>query len=173
MNNQQNHKLSVLVQRHLALESALAASLDQLNQTTADILSKAGLRGPTQKDMDQLAPMATALQQSASKVREARQLLLTRINLDSDRDFASLKEFIRTLPSEQRARMDEQRKAILEKSIHAQANLVHNQAALFYTYDFHRKYLSGILQSDPDEHNYRPDGQQQDVQPGNFFGKTC
>ncbi len=173
MNHHPNTKLLVLVERHLALESRLAASLDELNQTTADVLSKAGLKGPTQEDMQALEPMTETLQRSADEVRNARQVLLSRINVESGSAFTTIKEYVVSLPPSDRVRIDDIRRGILNRSSEAQANLIHNQAALFYTYDFHRKYLSGVLQSDPDEQNYRPDGQQQDIHPGNIFGKTC
>lgn len=173
MNQHRNNKLLVLVERHLALESQMAAALDELNQTMADVLSNAGLKGPTQEDLKKLSPMTDAVQQSAIEVRKAREGLLGRINADANSDYSTIKQYILSLPPKDRMRFNVARKEILERSSRAQANLIHNQAALFYTYDFHRKYLSGVLQNDPDEQNYRHDGQPQEVHPGNIIGKTC
>ena len=103
----------------------------------------------------------------------ARKALLNRVNAESDSEYTTIKEIIVCLEPVERRRLNSQRRGILEKSATAQANLVHNQAVLFYTYDFHRKYLAGVLQTDVDSHSYDSGGQSQDVPPGNIYGKTC
>ena len=173
MNADQNNKLIVLVERHLALEGQLANALEQLNQAVAGVLVDAGLRGPTQQDVQSLEPVNADLKQSASEVAAARKVLLTRINLESESDFGNIKEFISSLPLSDRRRVDKDRRSVLERSTKAKAGLIHNQASLYYTFDFHRRYLAGVLQGDSDAQNYRADGQPNDLKSGNIIRKTC
>ncbi|NND96456.1 MAG: hypothetical protein HKN47_03900 [Pirellulaceae bacterium] len=163
----------VLIERHLALESELAEQLNDMNQAAATVLSSAGLKGPTEADLETLKPITERVQASTAKVTRSRTLLLSRVNIESDSELKTIRQMIGSLPPHDRARLNVVRREILAKSSQAQANLVHNQAVLFYTFDFHRKYLAGVLQSDVDQQNYAADGQTQDVHPGNIFGKTC
>jgi hypothetical protein len=173
MNDLQNKKLLVLVERHLALESELAAALSALNQKLAAVMSNAGLRGPTPQDLQQLAPMSEDLRGSAAEIGRARQLLLDRINSESEAKFTCIREFVNSLPRTDYVRVDAARREILDRSAEAQANLVHNQASLYYTFDFHRRYLSGVLHGDLEGHHYGANGQPNEVTPGNIIGKTC
>lgn len=102
-----------------------------------------------------------------------RQLLLDRINAECESNFTSIKDFVHSLPRSDYVRVDGIRRDILDRSAEAQANLVHNQASLYYTFDFHRRYLAGVLQGDLDGHHYGADGQPNEVNPGNIIGKTC
>lgn len=173
MNESQYNKLIVLVERHLVLESQLAEALDGMNQAMTDVLSVAGLRGPTQQDVQSIAPITDNVRQSAAEMAGARKILLDRINAESQSDFASIKAFVVSLPPAMRARLDGTRDKILDHSTKAQASLVQNQASLYYTFDFHRKYLSGVLQGDLEGQSYGADGQTHDVKSGNIIGKTC
>ncbi len=173
MNDLQNNKLLVLVERHLVLESQLAAALAELNQALTVVMSNAGLRGPTPQDLQQLLPMSEDLRGSAAEIGRARQLLLDRINAECESNFTSIKDFVHSLPRSDYVRVDGIRRDILDRSAEAQANLVHNQASLYYTFDFHRRYLAGVLQGDLDGHHYGADGQPNEVNPGNIIGKTC
>ena len=169
----QASKLLALVRRHLGLESRLAASLDELNQATATVLSTTGLQAPTLEVLETLRPMSESLQHTAKETGHARAVLLRRINLESDTNYASIKQYILSLPAKERNSLNDIREGILNRMTCAQANLIRNQAMLFYMFDFHRKYLSGVLDCDLDRTNYGSDGHQQDIHPGNIFGKTC
>ncbi len=171
--NHQSSKLLALVRRHLGLESRLAASLDELNQATAKVLSTASLKAPTLEVLESLRPMSESLKHTARETGHAREVLLSRINLESATDYSSIKQYILSLPPGERNSLNDIRVSILDRMTRAQANLIHNQAMLFYMFDFHRKYLSGILDCDLHRKNYGSDGHQQDVHPGNIFGKTC
>lgn len=173
MNVDSTNNLSTLIQQQLALEAQLAASLDELNRATSGILLDAGLKGPTRKDLHSLTPIAQSVQQNVTNVQQARQVLLQRVQVTSGKQVSTLKQVIDALPPEDKYFFEQSRQEILDRASKAQTALIQNQAALFYTYDFHRKYLAGVLQIDPRENNYRSDGQQHEVTPGNLFGKTC
>ena len=173
IDKQQTDNLPALLEQHLAIEAQLAASLDELNHATANILHEAGLRGPSAHDLQRLVPITKTLQQSVMNVRKGREVLLLRVNASEQSCRSTIKQIIELLPESHREKLDGKRREILQRCNNAQTALIQNQASLFYTYDFHRKYLAGVLGCDPNEQNYRSDGGQQDVQPGNLYGKTC
>ena len=167
------NKLVVLVQRHMILESRLASALESLNEATAKILASSGLRGPTADDVSQLEPKTIEVQESAGRVASARAELIGRASKQTGRKYESIKELLVDLPAQFASQLDGLRNDILWRCEAAQANLINNQAMLHYTFDFHRKYLAGILGTDAENQNYRADGQATDAPKGNFFGRTC
>ncbi|QDT10250.1 hypothetical protein [Planctomycetes bacterium K23_9] len=173
LNEQPDQKLAVLLQRHLALESRLASSLEDLNQATATALMAQGLRGPSAEDVKSLEPMTAQMQQSASEVATARRSLLVRVGSHTGKAYATIKEIFDDLPKDTTSDLDALRADILSRCETAQSNLVNNQAMLHYTFDFHKKYLAGVFQTDCDGQNYRANGQSIDTPRGNLFGRTC
>ena len=164
-------QLVVLVERHLAHESSLTVSLAAVNEASAKVFEDGGLRGPSTSDLERLQPMMDELQKSASRVAESRQTTLSHINRTLQTNFTQLKQYIRTLPRDERTRLDRARRQTLAQSESAQASLIHNQAVLFYTFDYHRKYLAGVLQCDVQPQNYGADGQSKNVSPGDLHPK--
>ena len=173
MNTLTDIQLLVLVERHLAREAQLAESLDAVNQASAKVFEDGGLRGPSKHDLESLQPMMNELRKLASEVAELRQSTLIHINRTLQTNFTKLKQYIHTLPTEEKTRLNHARRKILSQSQSAQANLIHNQAVLFYTFDHHRKYLAGVLQCDVQPQNYGADGQTKNVSPGDLIRKAC
>jgi len=168
-----SNQLIVLVERHLGLESRLAEAIEQVNHASAEVFTNGGIRGPSQQELDTLKPMMDDLRKMAADVVEARQTILSRINQTLDSQHTTIKQYIRTLSPEDRKRLNTSRRNILKRSNLAQANLIHNQAVLYYTFDYHRKYLAGVLQSDAKPQSYGANGQTSGTSPGNLYGKTC
>ena len=173
MNETEIGRYAILVQRHLEMETRLADALDEMNQASAKIFVDAGVRGPTQQDLVALEPMMTDLQKLAKSVADARRQLLLRINREQKTEFTQIKHFIRGLPEPHRSRLNAARRSLLKRSSAAQSRLIHNQAVLFYTFDFHRKYLAGVLQTDHESSSYGADGQSSTANRGNLLGKSC
>lgn len=168
-----NKTLQQLVERHFALEARLVASIDELNDAAALMIGRSGFQGATEDDLRELKPLSEAVQLTAQKVGQARKNLMSRVNRSCGGSFTSLKEYIRTLEPECRDRLNQIRTKILSETSRTQAVLLKNQAVLYYTYDFHRKYLHGVVQCDGDQPNYRADGQAKTPKRSNVYGRTC
>jgi thioredoxin-like negative regulator of GroEL len=166
-------ELEAMVQRHLVKESRLAAELELLGQQTSELMSAAGLKGPAPEQLQAIEPIVRRISQASSEMSQARTGLLQCINATAQTPYQSLRDFIRTLPASSRNHLERARLSILESSQRAHAKLVENQTCLFYTLEFHRRYLASLLQSEVSAPSYRPDGQAPEVAPGNLFGKTC
>lgn len=166
-------ELVALVERHLDVESELASTLDDLNSAMKATLDKPGMQAPQLDELKSLEPVSQRLQASTKKLATARREILQRIKIETGVQHASLRTVITTLPKAARQRLDARRLEILGKSRRAQSNLVHNQATCYYLFDFHRKYLTEVVQGDMDGQKYRADGQSNDIAPGNIIGKAC
>ena len=173
MNGTDQSELVALVERHLDVEAELATTLDELNAAMKQTLDKPGMQAPQLDDLKSLEPVSQRLQESTSKLATARKEILGRFRKETGVEHASLRTVIVSLPKEDRKRLDERRIEILERSRKAQANLIHNQATCYYLFDFHRKYLTGVVQGDLDGQKYRADGQPNEIAPGNIIGKAC
>ncbi len=166
-------RLAVLVDRHLQQETRMTRELEELNDAIAVALENAGLRGLNAAELEKLQPARQQLETNAAELARARELLLARIESETGERFDSIREFVEQLPAAQRQRMDSVRAAVLKRTESAQLKLLQNQAALFYTYDFHRRYVAGVLDFEQDKHGYRRNGLNTDIGPGNLIRQTC
>ncbi|TWU02379.1 hypothetical protein [Stieleria varia] len=168
-----NRKMIVLIQRHLSREADLATSLNELNTRTRELLGRCGLHGPTESEIHALEPLFNNLRTISAEVGESRKRVLAQIRQETGDDTTSLREFIETLPPDDRDRLDESRQNLIKITSASQSEMIQIQASLFYTYDFHRRYLSGILQSDSNGNQYGPTGTSVEPHPGNLYKRTC
>jgi hypothetical protein len=162
-----------LIEEHFVHEMQLAESIEDLNRSTAEVFEGAGLRGPSTEQLEALHPKTEQVEKSSQELARRRQVLIDTINTRSTSKYESLKDFIRSLAPKEREELDAIRIRVLERTKKAQAHMVHNQAALFYTFDFHRKFLAGVLQNDPEQQGYRANGHSADFGTGNLVRKTC
>ncbi len=169
----ENKKMVVLVERHMALESQLAEALADLNGATQMMLDASGIKGPTESDVQRLEPLREILTSNSKQVAASRARLSSRLENETGVPFHSLSQYIATLPDADRERLEHQRMGILNRCESGQIELMQNQASLFYSYDFHRRYLSGVLQSDSEGNQYGPNGSSSEVHPGNLYKRTC
>ena len=177
--NQQTDKLGVLVKRHLELESGIAEALEELNSEMSTLLNEACIYGPKKSDLDGLAPLVENLQQRYASSKKSRQTLSRRSGINenattSDESQAvTLKSMLEKIPKRESAPLDVTRNRIRRRLVEAQQTLTANQVALFYSMDFHRRYLLGVLQCDSDDSNYQADGQAFKLPPEKLFGRNC
>lgn len=173
MESSSHHRFALLIERHLALEAELANDLDTLNLTMQGMLAKRGMQGPAQQEIAALDPITEKIQCSVEEIRRARAVLLERLNLESEKPLNTLKESIAALPPADRVRLDAIRRSVLGCTSKARAELLKNQAAIFYTFEFHRRFMAEVLQTDSDRNSYRANGQPYEPAPGNILGRTC
>ncbi|MEM8734203.1 MAG: hypothetical protein AAGG44_08270, partial [Planctomycetota bacterium] len=131
-------ELKSLVEEHFVEELQLAAEIEELNQATAGVFEGAGLRGPSVTDLEALHPMTQKVEDGSRALDRKRKILMGKINSTEDGEYESLREFIHSLEPVSRKELEGIRHRVLERTTKAQAHMVHNQAALFYTFDFHR-----------------------------------
>ncbi|MFN3191404.1 MAG: hypothetical protein ACE361_12855 [Aureliella sp.] len=168
-----SNELKSLVEEHFVEELQLAAEIEELNQATASVFEGAGLRGPSITDLEALHPLTQKIEDGSKALDRKRKILMGKINASDNCEYESLRDFIQSLEPGSRQELEGIRHRVLERTTKAQAHMVHNQAALFYTFDFHRKFLAGILNTDPEQQSYRADGHSHDLGPGNLVRKTC
>ena len=169
----EKRKLIVLILRHFDSEDRLIESMDQLATSSAETLARAGTRGPSKDDLQKLEPLMAELAQVSSTVNASRVTLIGRINQVHESDFTRVKHFIRTLDPHERNRLDARRRELVDRAYAAQSRLIQCQATLYYTFDFHRKYLAGVMNEDPQRASYSADGHGSNVNPGNIVRKAC
>ena len=171
--------LGALVKHHLEVESGIAEALEELNGEMSALLGGAGIYGPKKSDLDGLAPLVENLQQRYASSKKSRMALMRRLEVaqveapKNDSQTPTLKAVLKVMPKSDSASLDATRKRIRHRLDQAQKMLTANQMALFYSMDFHRRYLMGVLQCDSDEANYQADGQAFKLPPEKLFGRNC
>ncbi|MEO1526938.1 MAG: hypothetical protein AAFX06_15985 [Planctomycetota bacterium] len=173
MNESACSEMVALIERHLDVESDLATTLDELNAAMKETLDKPGMQAPQLDELKTLEPVSQQLQQSTVKLATARKEILNRVKQATGKEHSSLRTVIDGLPKGEQDRLHARRIEVMDRTRQAQANLLHNQATCFYLFDFHRKYLTGVVQGDLDGQKYRADGQPNEFAPGNIIGKAC
>ncbi len=168
-------RLIVVVERHLQSELGLLEKLDELNQTLKVTLEAAGSRGLAASQTNQLNLMADNLSQRSEELKCKRQKTLSAINSDRgiDQPQLSIREFVQSLDTNNSTRLEKLRMTILDRLIEVHATLVGNQAVMFYSFDFYRKMVAGLLDSDLDDNQYSMNGQASGVKAGNLYRKAC
>lgn len=177
--------LPVLVQRQLDLESSIADALEELNGQMASLLDDAGIYGPTKTDLDSLSPLVQEIQNRYEQSRQSRESLAKKTGRterltsadaaasSADWEDATLRSVISILPPSESDRLDEKRQSIHNRLRDAQQQLTANQVVIFYSTEFHRRYLLGVLQCDVEEANYQADGQAFKLGPEKIIGRNC
>ncbi|QDV44137.1 hypothetical protein Enr13x_39990 [Stieleria neptunia] len=184
--NQQTERLGVLVERQLQLESGVADALDALNDEMAALLDNSGIYGPQQSDLQQLSPLMETLQHRQADSRKSRRILSRYVGAKAtggtdaadtpsevDDRLTSIKTILATLPPAESKRLDASRRQLHDRLVAAQQRLTANQVVIFYSTEFHRRYLLGVLQCDVDEASYQADGQSFKLPTEKIIGRNC
>ena len=168
-------RVVVSVERHLQTEVELLSRLESLNQTLADSLTESGSTGLSYEQSKQLSAESDLLMANSKEIRKRRSKVLEMIRQSSDskQGQLSIRQFIETLSDPTKQRLESIRSALLDRLTDVHASMLGNQAVMFYTYDFNRKLVSGLLGTENDDERYRVDGQSSGIKPGNLIQKAC
>ena len=169
----QNQDLVALIEQHLVKEQELAKLVDDLNESTHKAFSGAGMNAPSEASLERVKPISEEIQNAAIELKASREKLLQSINDASGTSFETLSEAIESIETSDREALDEARKMLFQLCGEARANLIENQATLFYTFDFHRRYIAGVLNCETNTETYGPDGNTVDANRGNLYRKAC
>ena len=85
----------------------------------------------------------------------------------------SIRKFIQSIGEPTRTRLENARVQLLDRLTDVHASMLGNQAVMFYTYDFNRKLVDGILGNDSKDSRYSVDGNSSGIKPGNLIQKAC
>ncbi|MEM6468463.1 MAG: hypothetical protein AAF802_02755 [Planctomycetota bacterium] len=174
---------------HLDVEQAVLEAVCNINDAMADVLSEKGIQGPSEEELRKLEPLLTELRQRSEQSLQSRTELFHRfdrlqentVQLSSQAEertvsaslFARLSQRV---PQETRGRLDQRRRSLSESLADAQATLASNQVLVYYSMDFHRRYLMGVLhnaENASENAAYSADGQAFSPQPETLFGRNC
>ncbi|WP_182870012.1 hypothetical protein [Stieleria mannarensis] len=178
--NQPTERLGVLVARQLQLESGVVDALDALNDEMSALLDNSGIYGPNPADLAELSPLIETLQSRQTDSRKSRTILQRYVNADAseasdatEQNDASIRTILNALPKPESHRLEADRRRIHDRLSAARQKLTANQVVIFYSTEFHRRYLLGVLQCDVDEGNYKADGQPFKLPPEKIIGRNC
>lgn len=180
--DQETESVATLVQQHLDLEAEIVHTLEAINEGMSSILRDAGIYGPSADQLESLAPLLEQLQEQSDESKRSRRVLYGKVRRHEDSEdlesagpesggLESLKlsDLLPDAPEEVRARKD----ALAKRLTDAGQQLTANQVVLFYSMEFHRRYLLGVLECDREESNYQADGQAFKLPPEKIFGRNC
>ena len=175
----QNEALQVLIERQLDLETNVVEALENLNNEMSSLLDGSGIYGPTEKDLAGLSPLVDELRERQTRSHESRESLDRWSESQSSGaehsrgERFSMRSMIGRLPATKSTRLHDRRQQIFTRLQVAQQKLTANQVVIFYSTEFHRRYLLGVLQCDVDEANYKADGQAFKLPPEKIIGRNC
>jgi hypothetical protein len=162
-----------LIDQQIECESRLTESMEALNDRIAALLKGVGIDGPSEEDLQQLEPLYQSLKRDAAASQRTRVNLLRKLRPGTDASDATIRELALALPSELRGRLEQRRNGVFHRLLDARKTLAANQASLFYSFQFHRKYLLAILQCDEQSNQYSAEGPNLDVPPERLLGRNC
>ena len=167
-------KLIVMVERHLQNEFEMLEKLDALNLRLKSTLESSGSLGMSKTQTDELNATAESLARQADELKGRRQTVLSAVNAThgNKQTQITIRQFVQTLDQNTATRLEKLRSAILDRLTRVHSTLVSNQAVMFYSHEFYRKMLFGILNTEVDENQYSRSGQSSNLKPGDLFGKA-
>lgn len=175
--DKQSERLVSLIEHQLDLESKVVDALEALNAEMSSLLEDAGIYGPKQSELEGLSPLLEQLQSRYSESRNSREVLAGQFDVrndeSTDANDTSLKRLLNVLPTSQSRRLDTDRRRIHDRLRTAQQKLTANQAVIFYSTEFHRRYLLGVLQCNVEEANYQADGHAFKLPTEKIIGQNC
>ncbi|MEM0927642.1 MAG: hypothetical protein AAGJ83_16465 [Planctomycetota bacterium] len=181
---------------HLDVEQSVVDAVCKINQAMADVLNRTGIKGPSEEELRALEPHLIVLRERSERSRQSRLRLSRRfpdlhiptesheqeegsssdaVRAKESQDGEIFSALSRQLPEQQRSRLDDRRKSLSEDLATAQATLASNQVLVYYSMDFHRRYLMGVLRNadQAELSSYSADGQSFAPQPETLFGRNC
>lgn len=173
MNSKVHRQVTKLLEQHFGEEARLATRVHELNAVTKQALESSGLRALSQDDLDRLGPLSDSVTSGTEQLKRSREKLLSKVNVLLGSNHRNISSVLDSLSEFDRVRLDEIRRALLEQCTEAQTELVQNQATLVYSYDFNRRYVAGITQTEAETLNYGRDGAVNEVHPGKLYRKSC
>jgi len=174
--HQETENLGSIVEHHLELEAKIVETLEAINEGMSAILQDAGIYGPTTDALDALAPLLERLQNQSAESQQSRRTLYAKVRSLSADDAAcepavaiTLQDILTDAPRD----VWQKKQALTQRLTEASQQLASNQVVLFYSMEFHRRYLLGVLECNRDESNYQADGQTFKLAPEKLFGRNC
>ena len=185
MNPTQSSDISTLLRQQLDQESQVADAMEKLNSRMSALLSSSGIQGPSRNEIESLEPLMQQLNDSFSASRQSLEQLEKlsesdesksdniRASAPSAKSTLSLRALISRLPEIEARGLQESRQRVQRKLVREQQRLAATQVAIFYSMDFHRRYLLGVLQCDKEDANYQANGQAFKLAPEQIIGRNC
>jgi hypothetical protein len=168
------HKVMVLVGRQLDAESQL---LDRLEKICACFTASAlesvsdNMSAPPLKKLDLLLKEFTI---EANKTVTSRNSVLELIGqIYVGVGEVSVRKFINWCPEPYRSQLEQKRTAIYNRINELRIQFAGDSAAVFYSYEFYRRIINGLIGSPVQEQEYCPDGKSVSKNAGQLYEKAC
>ena len=174
--DQETENLGTIVEHHLDLEAKIVETLEAINDGMTAILQDAGLYGPPADALESLAPLLERLQNQSAESQQSRRMLYAKVRslkAGDSGDRPALATALKTILADAPHDLQQKKRAITRRLSDASQQLTANQVVLFYSMEFHRRYLLGVLECDQEESNYQADGQTFKLPPEKLFGRNC
>ncbi len=168
------NKQVVRVLRQLDAEAAMLENLALLCDQFNDIVARtrANFREPVdmQPAQDRLAEFA----QMSAPVINNRTRLLQEINSDRGPDNQiSIRKFIQRSPEKIRSEMEKRRVGLVNKMHAIQTQMAGDSAVIFYSFDFYRRIVNGLVNCVAEEQNYDQEGKSAQQSSGKLIERAC
>lgn len=171
MNQEQ---VCVCVQRHLQLEVQLLDQMESLCigfSRIVDEISSEPVAEPAIKSSDQ---QLSVLARAAEKVMGSRQKTLSLINRGStNTSKRTIRQFIDSAPESFRNQLDNLRNSLVSRTKSLQSRFVADSAVAFYSFDFYRRMINGLVNCIEEEKHYTASGKSISQGSGQLLKKVC
>ncbi len=178
--NQETDSLGAIVENQMEVEARIVETLEAINEGLSAILQQAGIYGPDVDALDALSPLLETLQNQSAESQKSRRVLYSKVRslcgdspADEQAKTQALIEALQTVQPAASEKLKRQKQRITQRLTDAAQQLTANQAVLFYSMEFHRRYLLGVLECENEQANYQADGQAFKLPPEKILGRNC
>jgi hypothetical protein len=170
----ERNKVLVLVNRQLDAEDQL---LDRLEKICACFTANALEAVSDNSSTPQLQLLESLLEEFKSdisnkvKARQATLEMMKRVEPDGQE--TSIRRFIQMSDEPWRTQLEQKRISIINRIYELKVQLAGDSAAVFYSYDFYRRVVNGLIGSSVQETEYLNDGKSMNGNSGILYEKAC
>lgn len=167
-------QLNIRVLRQLESETQLISSLQKICDRFGEIIAEATGDSPKPLDMQPAEQQLDQFMILARRVTESRQKVLQQINIGNEsEDQIGIRQFIRESAGPMGFEMERVRTELVRQMQEIRSQVASDSAVVFYSFDFYRRIINGLVDCIAEEQHYQPDGKSSGQNAGKLIRRVC
>ena len=166
-------KICVCVQRHLQLEMQMLDQMEILCNGFSKIVDEISSNPVAEPALSGSNQQLLVLARTVEGVVGSRQKTLSLINRNSTNTKLTIRQFIDSTPPGFRDQLRSLRKSLVSRMKELQSRFVADSAVAFYSFDFYRRMINGLINCIEEEKHYTASGKPISQESGQLLKRAC
>ena len=167
-------QINIRIDRHLQAESQLLDELESLCNRFSELTQDFSGSSADPVNFQSTNELLERFSKRASRLKAARQDIMALCNArhQAAENF-SIRALIEEVPQPFRQQLEFKRKLLVERMNRIRAQVAGDSALVFYSFDFYRRIVNGLVDCIIEEQNYKSDGTTNTHNSGKLLKRAC